>query len=130
MSDRASVEVDVKIVGFDQVCDITTIPGDQPGVFSTAVAAGGHRGGSRYTKPRNALGDHNGVVTDPSGFVYTTRKNGDVVITHHGRTATTLRGSDARKFLDRVATDPQRLMARVTGNYKRGNERRATDPDV
>ena len=64
-------------------------------------------------------------MADPHGFVYTTRKNGDVVITHHGRTAATLRGSDARKFLDRVATyDPQLLMARVTGNYKRGNERR------
>lgn len=60
----------------------------------------------------------------PSGFSYTVRKNGEVVITHHGRQATTLRGATARKFLNQVGNrDPQELMARVTGNYKRGNER-------
>lgn len=60
----------------------------------------------------------------PSGFAYTTRKNGEVVITHNGGTAATLRGTAARKFLDQVGTrDPQQVMARVTGNYKRGNER-------
>jgi hypothetical protein len=60
----------------------------------------------------------------PSGFAYTVRKNGEVEITHDGRHATTLRGDKARKFLDQVETgDPQQLMARVTGNYKRGNER-------
>jgi N-methylhydantoinase A/oxoprolinase/acetone carboxylase beta subunit len=60
----------------------------------------------------------------PTGFTYTARKNGEVVITHEGRQATVLRGEQARKFLDQVKTrDPQQLMARVTGNYKRGNER-------
>lgn len=60
----------------------------------------------------------------PTGFEYTTRKNGDVVITHHGRQATVLRGAKAAKFLAEVdRRDPQELMARVTGNYKRGNER-------
>jgi hypothetical protein len=60
----------------------------------------------------------------PSGFAYTVRKNGEVAITHERRHATTLRGVKARKFLDQVETaDPQQLMARVTGNYKRGNER-------
>ena len=60
----------------------------------------------------------------PTGFIYTARKNGEVVITHEGRQATVLRGERARKFLDQVKTrDPQQLMARVTGNYKRGNER-------
>lgn len=45
------------------------------------------------------------------------------MITHEGRHATTLRGEKATKFLDQVRTrDPQNLMARVTGNYKRGNE--------
>ncbi len=61
----------------------------------------------------------------PSGFAYTQRKNGDVVITHHGRTAATLRGRKAESFLTKVDSgDPQLLMARLTGNYKRGNERR------
>lgn len=51
---------------------------------------------------------------------------GTVVITHHGRRATVLRGERARRFLADVQDgDPQELMARVTGNYKRGNERQA-----
>lgn len=63
-------------------------------------------------------------MPDPTGFEYTVRKNGDVVINHHGRQATVLRGRAAEKFLADVdRRDPQQLMARVTGNYKRGNER-------
>lgn len=66
---------------------------------------------------------------DPSdlGFAFRTRKNGDVEILHRGRIASTLRAGDAANFLDEVAgSDPahaQQLMARITGNYKRGNER-------
>jgi len=60
----------------------------------------------------------------PSGFAYSVRKNGEVVITHHGRQAAILQGVAARSFLSRLAGgDPQALMARATGNYKRGNER-------
>ena len=64
------------------------------------------------------------------GFSFTTRKNGDVVIAHHGRVATTLRGRQARDVLavseggDARAT--QQRMARLTGNDKRGNERSTT----
>ncbi|GAB2457545.1 hypothetical protein [Jatrophihabitans fulvus] len=58
-------------------------------------------------------------------FEYRVRGD-DVVISHHGRPATVLRGDRARAFLAEVdRTDPQQLMARVTGNYKRGNERQA-----
>ena len=61
----------------------------------------------------------------PNGFAWTRRKNGDVVITHYGRQATVLRGQKALDFADDVGLgDPQELMARLTGNYKRGNERR------
>ncbi|MBD2760871.1 hypothetical protein IEE94_15335 [Yimella sp. cx-573] len=61
----------------------------------------------------------------PEGFEYMERGS-DVVIAHHGRTATTLRGAKAAAFLEDVETgDPQELMARLTGNYRRGNERRA-----
>ena len=64
-------------------------------------------------------------MPSPSGFEFSKRKNGDVVITHHGAQATILRGQKAEKFLRDVAKrDPQQLMARLTGNYKRGNERR------
>jgi hypothetical protein len=49
-----------------------------------------------------------------------------VVIFHRGRRAGVLRGRRAEEFLaDVQVMDPQELMARVTGNYKRGNERLA-----
>lgn len=64
----------------------------------------------------------------PSGFAYEQRGR-DVIITHRGTVATTLRGEAAAEFLAEVAgggeEDAQELMARVTGNYKRGNERTA-----
>ncbi|MCR2809431.1 MULTISPECIES: hypothetical protein [unclassified Microbacterium] len=62
----------------------------------------------------------------PNGFEFTVR--GDrVEIRHHGRLAATLRASSAMKFLDDVErNEPQQVMARVTGNYKRGNERSGT----
>ena len=62
----------------------------------------------------------------PEGFDYETR-GGEVVITHHGRRATVLRGTAAARFVADVedGADEQELMARVTGNYRRGNERTA-----
>lgn len=60
----------------------------------------------------------------PHGFDYTLTSGGEVRITHHGRRAATLRGRRAADFLDEVQEgDPQQLMARLTGNYKHGNER-------
>jgi hypothetical protein len=57
------------------------------------------------------------------GFSYEIRSS-DVAIFHHGRKAARLSGSAARRFLGDVeAGDPQGVMARVTGNYRRGNER-------
>lgn len=65
------------------------------------------------------------IVPAPNGFTYVIR-GGDVVISHHGRVATTLRGQRAADFLHEVGTgDDQELMARLTGNYRRGNERQA-----
>jgi antitoxin (DNA-binding transcriptional repressor) of toxin-antitoxin stability system len=64
------------------------------------------------------------------GFRYRVRKGGDVEITHCGRLAATLRGAHAAEFLAEApeSADPeaQQLMARLTGNYKRGNERLAS----
>ncbi|TQS45914.1 hypothetical protein [Cryptosporangium phraense] len=61
----------------------------------------------------------------PEGFTYRVRKSGDVEVRHHGRAATVLRGAVAARFLADVERgDPQQLMARLTGNYKHGNERR------
>ncbi len=66
-------------------------------------------------------------MPSPEGFSYVRRKSGDVVIHHRGHVATVLRGRKATDFLaEAVAGDDQELMARVTGNYKRGNEREAS----
>jgi hypothetical protein len=63
----------------------------------------------------------------PEGFEYAER-GGDVVIRHRGAKATILRGSAARRFLEDVARDdPQIVMAKATGNFKRGNERVAAN---
>lgn len=65
------------------------------------------------------------MAHSPSGFEYRQVGN-EVVISHDGRRATTLRGGAAARFLAEVEDDdPQELMARVTGNYKHGNERTA-----
>jgi hypothetical protein len=66
------------------------------------------------------------MADTPEGFTYRLRKNGDVELLHHGRLATVLRGAAAARFLIDVADeDPQELMARITGNYRHGNERTA-----
>jgi hypothetical protein len=71
---------------------------------------------------------HTEDVGSPEGFTFTVRKNGDVVIRHHDQVAATLRGARAAEFVvDVVIGDDQELMARMTGNYKRGNERVAAN---
>ena len=66
---------------------------------------------------------------DNLGFSYRLRKSGDVEILRHGTFAVTLRGLQAQDFVAEAEagafSDRQQLMARVTGNYKRGNERTA-----
>ena len=65
----------------------------------------------------------------PGGFSFRRMKNGDVQVTHHGRLASTLRGREALAFLNDMASADeearQHAMARLTGNYRRGNERKA-----
>jgi hypothetical protein len=54
-------------------------------------------------------------------------KNGSVRISRQGKHVRTLSGLEAARFINalRVSneTENQILMARFTGNYKRGNER-------
>jgi len=65
-------------------------------------------------------------MATPSDFRYSKRKNGDVVITHNGKNAATLRGATAERFLVKLGrVDNQQLMARATGNYRRGTEKRS-----
>ena len=62
----------------------------------------------------------------PEGFAYTERSDGSVRITRYGKPVTVLRGDSAARFLADVQHgDAQHLMARVTGNYRHGNERAA-----
>jgi hypothetical protein len=61
-------------------------------------------------------------------FSYRTTADGRVRITWRGRTVATLNGRDAARFSARVTAldddGAQRLMAKATGNFKRGNERK------
>lgn len=60
-------------------------------------------------------------------FSYRSSKDGRVFIAYRGKTVTTLSGGAAERFLAGVAQVDDRgaqlLMARLTGNFKRGNER-------
>ena len=60
-------------------------------------------------------------------FDFTVTKNDVVTIYFHNKPVTTLKGNAAVKFLnaaERADEDGlQHLMARATGNFKRGNER-------
>jgi hypothetical protein len=63
----------------------------------------------------------------PSGFALESRKSGEIVITHRGKIAAVLRGRAAERLIGRIERSDeiaaQHLMARATGDYRRGNER-------
>lgn len=67
-------------------------------------------------------------MDDP--FSYRATAGGEVRIDRGGRVVTVLRGAAASAFLRKVegASEAERqlAMARVTGNYRRGNERAAS----
>jgi len=60
-------------------------------------------------------------------FSFRAHKDGTVRIAYHGKVVITLAGKEATRFLARVdGADPnqaQLVMAKATGNFKRGNER-------
>ncbi len=63
-------------------------------------------------------------------FAYEARKDGDVRVYWNGKPVVILRGEKAARFLAQMSEagtegEEQLLMARVTGNFKRGNERLA-----
>lgn len=67
-----------------------------------------------------------GLEDDP--FDWRVTKDGQVLVSRGGRVVTTVRGSAAAKLygrLERADDDQaQQLLARATGHYKHGNERR------
>jgi hypothetical protein len=66
---------------------------------------------------------------DDLGFSFCRLKTGELEVMHCGRRAATLRGRDAEDFVAEIqglgSAEEQQLMARITGNYKHGNERLA-----
>ena len=66
---------------------------------------------------------------DDRGFAVRPTKDGEVAILRYGAAVTLLRGDSGKSFLaemrEALFPDQQQLMARITGNYKRGNERLA-----
>ena len=64
-------------------------------------------------------------------FDYQVTKDNRVLFYYHDQHVKTIAGSDARKFIAQAEglDEPalQVLMARATGNFKRGNEREGKD---
>ncbi|MDL2417696.1 hypothetical protein AVT_25120 [Bacillus tropicus] len=61
-------------------------------------------------------------------FHYRVTKNNIVLIEYYVKRIMILKGNDAEKFLYKINhahndTEKQLIMAKVTGNFKRGNER-------
>lgn len=67
-----------------------------------------------------------GLAEDP--FDYQVTRSGQVRVSRGGREVVVVSGRDAERLAARLASaDPdqvQHLLARATGNYRRGNERR------
>ena len=68
------------------------------------------------------------VSLAPDTFTYAVTKDGRIRISHQGRVVTTVAGQAATRLSERLKgaseADEQQLLARATGNFKRGNERR------
>ncbi|MGH2561948.1 MAG: hypothetical protein ACRDJH_23035 [Thermomicrobiales bacterium] len=60
-------------------------------------------------------------------FTFRATKSGKVFLSWQGKQIKTLAGEDARRFLGKIdgldRRDAQLLMAKITGNFKHGNER-------
>jgi hypothetical protein len=68
-----------------------------------------------------------------SPFSFTETKTGSVLISHRGRVVKTLQGKSAQQFLARISgssdADCQLRMAKITGQFKFGNERAGKQAD-
>ncbi|WP_026561860.1 hypothetical protein AB3Z07_11680 [Metabacillus halosaccharovorans] len=69
---------------------------------------------------------------DENPFSYRVHKDKTIFLEYYGRQVKILRGKEAEKFLRKVTEaenekDIQLVMAKITGNFKRGNEREGKD---
>ena len=71
------------------------------------------------------MSKHN--LNDENVFSYTEHKNERVIIFWKGQQVKILKGKNALKFLNKIMgadeLTAQLIMAKATGNFKRGNER-------
>jgi len=79
-------------------------------------------------RPKKPKPDARGLLLKERPFSYRARKDGGVEIFHRRRPVTTLAGKLAENFVAAVeessSDELQFLMAKATGNFKRGNERK------
>jgi hypothetical protein len=72
-----------------------------------------------------AVANHDPLAGEP--FSFFARADGSIVIRYREAPVTVLRGKSAERFVTRISAadkpGAQQLMARATGNFKRGNER-------
>jgi hypothetical protein len=73
---------------------------------------------------------HSGLVgLEDNPFDWRVTRDGQVLVSRGGRVVTTLRGAAAERLIGKLhgadEDEAQHLLARATGNYKRGNERHA-----
>ena len=70
--------------------------------------------------------DKRGIL-DEEIFTYRISKDSKVFISYEGKQVTILSGKKAEKFIfeidGAIGKDAQLIMAKVTGNFKRGNEK-------
>ena len=73
------------------------------------------------------MGDESNSTLEEGFFEYQVTKDNKVFIYWYNKLVTTLTGKQAQKFLAQINgltdVDEQLVMARFTGNFKRGNER-------
>ena len=66
-------------------------------------------------------------LLDDEPFSYKEGKEDKVFIQWHGKQVKILKGKEARKFIAKITglepKEAQLVMAKATGNFKRGNER-------
>ena len=64
-------------------------------------------------------------------FDYRITKDGKVLVSRGGKHVVTVAGAQAARLVPLLGVDDetdQQLLARATGNYRRGNEKRPTRP--
>ncbi|MDX2219078.1 MAG: hypothetical protein SF172_08655 [Burkholderiales bacterium] len=70
-----------------------------------------------------------GARLDEEPFGYQVRKDGSVAVSHGGRVVSVIAGREAERLIAKLskanAQDVQLALAKITGNFRRGNERAA-----